>query len=80
MILKLNDRENIYTWEAVAVRSGDFPITKREYEGFRKDSRKNVYRLQVAANRDYQKTGGARDRTTGQLKSERHPYEPLELE
>lgn len=80
LILKLNDRENIYTWEAVAVRSGDFPITKREYEGFRKDSRKNVYRLQVAANRDYLKTGGARDRTTGQLKSERHPYEPLELE
>lgn len=80
LILKLNDVQKIYTWEAVEIRSGDFPITKREYEGFRKDNRKNVYRLQVAANCDYLKTGGARDRTTGQLKSKRLPYEPLELE
>ena len=47
---------------------------------FRKDSREHVYRLQVAANRDHLKAGGAIDRRTGQLKSSPHPYDPLELE
>ena len=80
LILKLNDTQNLYTWEAVELRSGDFPITKRKYEGFRKNSRKNIYRLQVAVNRNYLKFGGARDRTTGLLKSKNYPYDPLELE
>ena len=56
------------------------PITKRKYEGFHKDSREHVYKLQVAANRDHLKAGGAIDRRTGQLKSNPHPYEPLEKE
>lgn len=80
LILKLNDTQNLYTWETVGLRSGDFPITKRKYEGFRKNSRKNIYRLQVAVNRNYFKLGGARDRTTGLLKSKNAPYDPLELE
>lgn len=80
LILKLYDTQKLYTWEAVELRSGDFPITKRKYEGFRKDTRAHVYQLQVAANRDYLKTGGARDRQTGQLKSKKFLYDPLELE
>jgi GLPGLI family protein len=80
LILKIYDTQKLYTWEAVALRSGSFPITKRIYDGFRKDSREHVYRLQVAANRDHLKAGGAIDRRTGQLKSPPHPYDPLELE
>lgn len=80
LILKLYDTQQLYTWEAVSLRSGDFPVTKRKYEGFHKDSRVHVYQLQVSANRDYLKTGGARDRETGQLKSKVFPYDPLELE
>ena len=80
LIMKLYDSQRLYTWEAVCLRSGDFPVTKRKYEGFHKDRREHVYQLQVAANRDYLKTGGARDRETGQLKSKQTPYEPLELE
>ena len=80
LILKIYDTQKLYTWEAVALRSGSFPITKRIYDGFRKDSREHVYRLQVAANRDHLKAGGAIDRRTGQLKSSPHPYDPLELE
>lgn len=80
LILKLYDTQQLYTWEAVSLRSGDFPITKRKYEGFHKDSRAHIYQLQVSANRDYLKTGGARDRSTGQLKSKVFPYDPLELE
>lgn len=80
LILKLYDTQRLYTWEAVGLRSGSFPITKRKYEGFHKDSRAHVYKLQVAANRDHLKTGGAIDRRTGQLRSFPHPYDPLELE
>lgn len=80
LILKLYDTQRLYTWEAVGLRSGSFPITKRKYEGFHKDSRDHVYKLQVAANRDHLKTGGAIDRRTGQLRSFPHPYDPLELE
>ena len=80
LILKLNDTQRLYTWEAVSLRSGTFPNTKRKYEGFRHDSRAHVYKLQVAANRDHLKAGGAIDRTTGQPKSNPHPYDPLELE
>ena len=80
LILKLHDTQNLYTWEAVSLRSGDFPITKRKYEGFRKDSREHIYKLQVAANRDHMKAGGAVSRNTGTLMSKPHPYDPLELE
>ena len=80
LILKLYDTQRLYTWEAVSLRSGTFPITKREYKGFHKDTRAHVYKLQVAANCDYLKTGGARDRQTGQLRSKKIPYDPLELE
>ena len=80
LILKLYDTQRLYTWEAVSLRSGTFPITKRDYTDFHKDTRTHVYKLQVAANRDYLKTGGARDRVTGQLKSKQFPYDPLELE
>jgi len=40
----------------------------------------HIHKLQVAANRDHLKAGGARDINTGQLKSNPHPYEPLEIE
>lgn len=80
LIMKINDKENLYTWEAVSLRSGNFPITKRKYDGFRKDTREHIHKLQVAANRDYSKAGGARDPKTGQLISKVTPYEPLELE
>lgn len=80
LILKLHDVQKLYTWEAVSLRSGMFPITKRKYDGFRKDSRERVYKLQVAANRDHLKVGGAVDFGTGLPKSNPHPYDPLELE
>lgn len=80
LIMKIYDKDKLYTWEAVSLRSGNFPITKRRYDGFSKDSREHVHKLQVAANRDYSKVGGARDPKTGELKSKVTPYEPLELE
>lgn len=80
LILKLSDTQQLYTWEAVSLRSGTFPITKRKYDGFSKDSRAHVHQLQVATNRDYLKISGARNMETGQLKSDQHPYAPLELE
>ena len=80
LILKIYDKDHLYTWEAVEIKSGKFPIVKSEYKGFVKDTREHIYKLQVAANRDHLKTAGARDYQTGQLKSKPHPYEPLEKE
>ncbi len=80
LILKLYDLDKLYTFEAVGIHSGSFPITKSDYKDFRSDTREHIRKLQIAANRDYLKTGGARDRKTGQLKSKPHPYEPLERE
>lgn len=80
LILRLNDEERLYSWEAVKIRSGQFPVAKRNFKGYRHDTREHVLRLQVAINRDFLKVGGARDRKTGQLRSQPHPYEPLEKE
>lgn len=80
LILRLNDTDNLYTWEAVSLCTGNFSVTKHDYTGFTKDTREHIYKLQVAANRNYLKVGGARDRNTGELKSSPHPYAPLELE
>ena len=80
LILKIYDSERLYTWEAVALRSGDFPITKRDYKGFSSTFRSKIYKLQVMANRDYMKAGGAVNRKTGLLMSRPCPYAPMELE
>lgn len=80
LILKINDAEHLYTWEAVGLRSGKFAIKKRDYKGFAKDIRNHIRKIQIAANRDHLKAAGARDRITGALKSNPHHYEPLELE
>lgn len=80
LILKVYDTEKLYVYEAVSLRSGNFPIKKRGYKEFSKDSRDHIYRLQVAANCDHLKTGGAISRTTGLPASKKHPYEPLEKE
>ncbi len=80
LILKLNDADSIYTWEAVSICSGSFNITKPDYKGFVEDTREHVHRLQVMANRNFLKIAGAHDPRTGQLKSQPHQYEPLEIE
>lgn len=80
LILKLHDTENLYVYEAVSLRSGSFPIKKRDYKDFTKDSRKHIHRLQVAANRDHLKTGGAYSRSTGLPMSKKYSYDPLEKE
>ena len=78
LILKVYDTEKLYVYEAVSLRSGNFPIKKRDYSEFSKDSRNHIYRLQVAANRDHLKTGGAINRKTGLPASKKFPYDPLE--
>ena len=80
LILKVCDTEKLYVYEAVSLRSGNFAIKKRDYNEFSKDSRDHIYRLQVAANRDHLKTGGAINRKTGLPASKKFPYDPLEKE
>lgn len=80
LILKLYDTERLYTYEAVALRTGSFPITRRDYTNYHPEKRKRMHRLQVDANRDHSKTGGVVSRSTGLPLSNPHPYEPLEKE
>lgn len=80
LILKISDTDGMYTWEAVSLCSGSFPITRPDYKGFVNDTRDHVHSLQVAANRNFLKIAGAHDRQTDQLKSHPCPYEPLELD
>lgn len=80
LILKLYDVDKLYTWEAVGLRSGNFPIRKRKDIRFNKEKRDKVHRMLIAINKDYLKTSGAVDPKTMQPKSMPHDYEPLEKE
>ena len=84
LIMKIHDVDSLYTFEAVAIENGNFPLWKYPKEEFMKSSRTHTWKLQVAYNRNYKKTAGRRrmnpDGTIGDLLSEPHEYEPLELE
>lgn len=83
LILEIRDSKNDYSWEAVAVEKGNFPIYAARRKGYKKSTRKEVQKLQKDLNVDYLKTT---DHTVFNIKSNRyvdsrvHPYTPLELE
>ena len=84
LIMKIHDVDSLYVFEAVAIEKGVFPLWQYPKEEFMKSSRTHTWKLQVAYNRNYKKTSGRRrmnpDGTIGDLLSEPHPYDPLELE
>lgn len=84
LIMKIHDVDSLYVFEAVAIEKGEFPLWQYPKEEFMKSSRAHTWKLQVAYNRNFKKTAGRRrmnpDGTIGDLLSEPHPYDPLELE
>ncbi|MDE6437208.1 MAG: GLPGLI family protein [Muribaculaceae bacterium] len=84
LIMKVADDEGIYTFEAVAVESGSFPIFAPRGNKYKLSTRDKVWKLQRALNEDYLKTTGHSvftDMTfTKEITSRRHPYTQLELE
>jgi len=84
LIMKIHDVDSLYVFEAVAIEKGNFPIYQYPKEEFMKSTRTHTWKLQIAYNRNYLKTAGIRnlneDGTIGDLKSNPHEYDPMELE
>ncbi len=79
LIMKIHDTKNLYTWEAVSVENGSFPIYQLEDHFFKDTDRKKVWKAQREWNVKYNELSG---RTTldGRVLTKRFPYEQLELE
>ena len=86
LILKIYDTRHLYTFEAVGIEKGSFPIWQYPKEEYKKSTRRQTWKLQVAFNRNYLLTSGRRKYDPnapggmGAPMSAPHPYEPMELE
>lgn len=80
LILKVYDKDRLYTFECVQIGQGSFPIKKYDYKRFKPMDRSKILQLQRRLNEDYFKLAGLRDEKTGKVFSFFKPYEPLELE
>lgn len=83
LIMKINDAGNDYSWEAVAVSKGSFPIYDARREKYVKSTREKVLKLQRDLNENYLKTTGltvTQYKTGKAVSSRKHPYSQLELE
>lgn len=84
LIMKVSDNDGIYTFEAVAVENGNFPIYAPRGSKYKLSTREKVWKLQRALNEDYLKTTGHSvfsDMTfSREITSRPHQYSQLELE
>ena len=79
LIMKIHDTKNLYTWEAVAVEKGSFPIYQYEERFFKDTNRKMVWKAQREWNVKYNELSG-RMTLDGRMLTKRYPYDQLELE
>ena len=77
--MKVYDTKHIYTWEAVSVENGSFPIYQPEERYYKKSTREKVWKMQGEWNRRFNELSGMRD-FNFRPKTQRYPYDPLELE
>ena len=83
LIMKISDSKNDYSWEAVAVNKGSFPIYGERRKKYVKSTREKVQKLQRELNENYFKTTGTsvvQYKTGKVISSRKHPYTQLELE
>lgn len=83
LIMAVSDSTGDYTWEAVAVSKGKFPVYAPRRKKYTKSTREKVLKLQRQLHEDYIKTTGAAvfDYKTGKaVLSRKFKYTPLELE
>ena len=79
LIMKVYDTRHVYTWEAVAVENGSFPIYQPEERYYKKSTREKVWKMQGEWNRRFNELSGMLD-FNFRPKTQRYPYDPLELE
>ena len=83
LIMKVYDNDGIYTFEAVAVENGNFPIYAPRGSKYKQSTREKVWKLQHDLNVDYLKTTGHSVfnlKLNREMTSRRHQYTQLELE
>lgn len=83
LIMKISDSTNEYSWEAVAINKGKFPVYGARRKKYVKSTREKVQKLQRQLNENYFKTTGEvviQFKTGRQISSRKHAYSPLELE
>ena len=80
LIMKIYDTRHLYTWEAVSVENGSFPIYQLEERFFKDSDRKKVLKMQRDWNVKYNELSGRMYNGTMQVRTERYPFEQLELE
>ena len=89
LILKVYDKEKLYSFEAIGLESRHYPITRFNcYKNYHRSTREKVWKQQKAFNENWYKAAGYRKATIdaagnmvqGELISIFTPYNPLELE
>ena len=83
LIMKVSDDDGIYTFEAVAVENGNFPIFAPRGSKYKQATRDKVWKLQRALIEIYFKTTGwsvFNIKLGREITSREHPYSQLELE
>ncbi|MBD5307999.1 MAG: GLPGLI family protein [Bacteroides sp.] len=83
LIMKISDKDGIYTFEAVAVENGNFPIYAPRGNQYKPSTRDKVWKLQRALNENYFKAADQSviNAKTGRVISSRqHSYTQLEIE
>ncbi len=88
LILKLNDMENLYRFEAVRISTKEAPISKYDFKNYQSSSRDKVWKWHKVFNENFYKAAGLRSMTfdaqgkaiIGEPISKFTPYEPLEKE
>ena len=88
LILKLQDTDGVYRFEAVQISSRPFPISKYDFKNYRSSTREKVWKLQKTFNEnwfkaaDYHKASmdAAGNMVVGEAVSKYTPYNTIELE
>ena len=80
LIMMIYDTKHLYTWEAVSVENGSFPIYQLEERFFKDSNHKKVLKMQRDWNVKFHELAGAMIVGTETRVTTRYPYDPLELE
>ena len=76
LIMKVYDKDHLYTFECVRVEKGRFPIVQYPEKYFPMRTRDNIYKLQVKINKNYADICGI----SSTWREDFYEYDPLELE
>lgn len=79
LIMKVYDTKHVYTWQAVGVENGSFPIFQPESRFYKASTRQKVWKMQRDWNMKFNEMAGMLD-FNFRPKTQRYPYDQLELE